>query len=266
MNFMNNLTSKQKIIAGIVISAMVVIIGIYGYSMLQHEENWEQDALLSNEEIVNQNEIGAENTSSVKQNTNNGNEGEREGTGVETTGENQNIESDSTHINGYENLEGKIVIHITGAVQKPGILILTEGARIADAINAAGGNTEQADLNEVNLAYELQDGQKIYIPTKEDTAKLEEKAYITSGSGNNVIVQTIDTEGNSENGGNKQVNINTATQNDLESLPGIGESIASRIIEYREQNGKFEKIEDLQNVKGIGDAKFANIKEQIVVK
>ena len=62
------------------------------------------------------------------------------------------------------------------------------------------------------------------------------------------------------------MNINTATQNELENLPGIGSSIASRIIEYREQNGRFNKIEDLQNVKGIGDAKFGNINEQIIVK
>lgn len=252
---MNNLTTKQKIIIGVAISVMTVIIGIYGYSMLQQEENWEVDTTLLNEEnlqnaVVNTEENVATNTIQTEQN-------------VAETNENG---LGGFNINGYENLEGKIVIHITGAVQKTGILILPEGARIADAINAAGGNTEQADLEEVNLAYELQDGQKIYIPTKEDKVKLESKAYIMSGSGNNIIVQTVNTEGISENGGSKKVNINTATQSELENLPGIGESIASRIIEYREQNGKFNKAEDLQNVKGIGDAKFGKIKEYVVVK
>lgn len=129
-----------------------------------------------------------------------------------------------------------------------------------------GGVTEQADLDEVNLAYVLQDGQKVYIPSKGDKAKLEGKAYITTGSGNNVIVQTVNIDENLKNGGNKKVNINTATQDELESLSGIGEAIASRIIEYREQNGKFSKIEDLQNVKGIGNAKFGRIKEQVIIK
>ena len=112
----------------------------------------------------------------------------------------------------------------------------------------------------MNLAYVLQDGKKIYIPNKNDKTNLESKVYITSESGDNVII-----DGNVIGGINKKVNINTATQTELETLPGIGEAIASRIIEYREQNGKFNKIEDLQNVKGIGKAKFEDIKEYIVV-
>ena len=86
--------------------------------------------------------------------------------------------------------------------------------------------------------------------------------YITSESGNNVIIQ----ENTSETGGkNKKVNINKATQSELETLPGIGEAMANRIIEYREQNGNFQKIEDLKNVKGIGEAKFDKIKELVTV-
>ena len=155
-----------------------------------------------------------------------------------------------------------IIVHITGEVKNTGIVTLEKGARIADAIKKAGGETKEADLNEINLAYELQDGQQIYIPNKKDKIGNKEKMYITSESGNNVIKQ----EGSSNNKGvNKKVNINTANQSELETLPGIGESIAGRIIEYREQNGKFQKIEDLQNVKGIGDSKFAKIKELVTV-
>lgn len=165
-------------------------------------------------------------------------------------------------INGYENLEGKIVIHIIGEVKKTGILVLPEGARIADAIDKAGGATKEADLNEVNLAYVLEDGQKVYIPNKKDKKKAEAKLYVTSESGNNVILDGK----NTENGVNKKLNINTANQSELETLPGIGSAIASKIIEYREKNGKFKKIEDLKNVKGIGDAKFGNIKEYLVVR
>ena len=159
--------------------------------------------------------------------------------------------------------ENTIVIHITGEVKNSGVFTLKEGSRIDDAIKAAGGATKNADLDEINLAYELQDGQKIYIPNKKDKEKSDEKVYITSESGNNVVVQ----ENTVENGGNsKKVNINTASQSELETLPGIGESIANRIIEYREQNGKFAKPEDIQNVKGIGTAKYNKIKDLISVK
>lgn len=156
-------------------------------------------------------------------------------------------------------LEGKIIVHITGEVKNTGILVLKEEARIADAIESAGGATEEADLNKINLAYTLKDGQKIYIPNKEDEENI---AYITEGSGNNVSVENGD---ESEMKEKINININTASQAELEELPGIGEAIASRIIEYREENGTFNKIEDLLNVKGIGDAKFAEIKEYVVV-
>ena len=246
---MNNLTMKQKVIVGVVIGVMVLIIGIYGYSIIGQEDSWEESASEMEEnlqsEVLNQEENSIESSNNLIEQGN--------------MSEKSSIEEQK---NGYENLEGKIVVHITGAVQKKGILVLQEGARIADAIDSAGGSTEAADLDEVNLAYVLQKEKKIYIPSKEDKAKLENKAYITSESGNNVIIQTVSTE---KNGGNGKVNINTATQNELENLPGIGPSIASRIIEYREQNGKFNKIEDLQNVKGIGDAKFNNIKEYVIV-
>lgn len=156
-------------------------------------------------------------------------------------------------------LEGKIIVHITGEVKNTGILVLKEEARIADAIESAGGATEEADLNKINLAYTLKDGQKIYIPNKEDEENI---AYITEGSGNNVSVENGD---ESEMKEKIKININTASQAELEELPGIGEAIASRIIEYREENGRFNKIEDLLNVKGIGDAKLAEIKEYVVV-
>lgn len=163
-----------------------------------------------------------------------------------------------------QNLEGKIIVHITGAVQKTGILVLEEGARIADAIDKANGIKEDADLDEINLAYILQDGQKIYIPSKKDKAKIDKNAYITSDSGNNVIIETI--EESSKKQTNQKVNINTATISQLQTLPGIGQSTANKIIEYRTENQGFKKIEELKNVKGIGDAKYEKIKEYIKVK
>ena len=159
----------------------------------------------------------------------------------------------------------KIAIHITGEVKKTGIIYLEKGARIADAIQKAGGATKNANLDSVNLAYVLEDGQKIHIPNKNE--EIEQKAYIISNIGNNVVVEEGKSNSNKTNtkGENGKVNINSANQETLESLPGIGPSLAQRIIEYRESNGQFQKIEDIQNVKGIGDSKYSNIKEKICI-
>jgi len=152
----------------------------------------------------------------------------------------------------------EMVLHIVGAVKNPGIVKIKEGSRIVDVIEAVGGITEDADTSKINLAYIVEDGQKIFIPSITDEIT-EETEYVTSESGDNIIVD--DNEGE-----NIMVNINKATQTELETLPGIGPAMALRIIEHREQNGNFENIEEIKNVKGIGDAKFENIKNNICVK
>lgn len=162
-----------------------------------------------------------------------------------------------------ESDEDIIIVHITGGVNKPGIVKLKENSRIEDAIEAAGGLTEDSDISDVNLAYMLEDGIKIRIPLIDDDldAMEKEESYITEDSGKNVIL-----EDNLESSSNSIVNINKATQTELETLPGIGPSLATKIIEYRESNGKFSKKEDIKNVTGIGDSKYASIEEFIVVK
>lgn len=155
----------------------------------------------------------------------------------------------------------EIWIHITGQVINPGVVKLKEGARIIEAITEAGGCTQEADLNAVNLAYVLEDGQKLYIPKVNE--ENEEEEYISENSGNNVI-----TEGKESNQKEKKkmININTATQEELQEIPGIGESTATKIIVYRNENGKFNAIEDIKNVNGIGDAKYEKMKEYIMIK
>lgn len=155
-------------------------------------------------------------------------------------------------VNIVEETKAQIVVHITGQVVNQGIVKVEEGARIIDAIEAAGGATEEANLSKINLAYVLEDGMKIYVPSINDE---EEEEYVTSGGG--ILENSSDV---------LKVNINTATSEELQKLPGIGESIAARIIAYRKENGKFSKIEDLTNVSGIGDAKFNNIKSYVFVK
>ncbi|MCI8486724.1 MAG: ComEA family DNA-binding protein [Clostridia bacterium] len=155
-----------------------------------------------------------------------------------------------------------IIVHITGAVKKCGIVKLKQGARIYDAIEMAEGSLEEADLSKVNLAYLLEDAQKIYIPFKGEVTENDiQQEYITSNFGDNSII--IQDTNKGESG---KVNINTANQTELETLPGIGTATAEKIIDYRNKNGKFNNIEDIRNVKGIGESKFENIKESICVK
>ena len=170
---------------------------------------------------------------------------------------------------GQEEDQEIIYIHIIGEINNQGIIELKQGQRIIDAIEKAGGVTEQADLSKVNLAFVLSDGQKVRIPSVNDNA--ENVIYVTDSSGNNVIIDggigvSISNGGTSTGVNGGKVNINTANQTELETLTGIGPSLAAKIIEYREKNGKFKAIDDLKNVSGIGEAKFEGIRKQIAIK
>lgn len=145
--------------------------------------------------------------------------------------------------------EGHIIVHVAGEVNSPGVYELKEGARVRDAIDAANGITNNANMTSVNLAYSLDDGQKINIPSCLSDELYQDDAQIVSGGEEGV-----------------RVNINTATQAELESLSGIGPSLASKIINYRIENGKFKNNEDLKNVPGIGDAKYETLKDEICTR
>ncbi|MBP3501892.1 MAG: helix-hairpin-helix domain-containing protein [Clostridia bacterium] len=175
---------------------------------------------------------------------------------IEFTEENNKSEDTNNMLESSE--ENRIIyIHITGEVVNPGVFMLNEGDRIKDAIEKAGGLTNDADIEKINLAYQLSDGQKINIPNVNDKNNNKEN-YITESDGENIIIADEDYEKK------KKININTATQAELESLTGIGPSTAAKIIEYRKLNGKFKKIEDLKNVSGIGESKYESIKNDIV--
>lgn len=149
-------------------------------------------------------------------------------------------------INPEENIEETILVHVAGQVANPGVVELKQGDRIQNAIEKAGGILETANLSNINLASFVEDGMKIYIPS------VTENNEINISNQEEAVL-------------NSKININTANQTQLEELEGIGKITASRIIEYRKQNGKFKTIEDLKNVKGIGDAKFDKIKDDIEV-
>lgn len=154
-----------------------------------------------------------------------------------------------------EEQENKIKVHVTGAVNNPGVIELNEGSRIQDAINLAGGVRDDANLEEVNLAYCLEDGQKLYIPNINE----KEVEYLSIENGDKVI------EGY-KNSDTLKVNINTCGVEELKKLPGVGEALAQKIIDYRNENGKFKTVDDLKNVSGIGEKKFESMSEYLEVK
>lgn len=145
-----------------------------------------------------------------------------------------------------------IKVFVCGAVANEGVYELPEGSRVYDAVLAAGGFAEDADETYVNQADFVSDAQKLYIPTKSEADEMKEaaKAPEESASG--------------ESGG--LININTADESALTTLPGIGQARARSIIDYRQQNGPFEKPEDLMKVSGIGQAGFDKLKTYITVR
>lgn len=145
-----------------------------------------------------------------------------------------------------------IVVHISGEVYNPGIIQLEFGKRLDDAIKLAGGLKKDADTDRINLAKKLSDEEKIYIP------KVGEEIP------NEIIVASADVTGSNANESSK-ININNCSKGDLLLLPGIGDVLADRILEYRNTN-KFSDINDIKNVSGIGDKKYEAIKDLIAVK
>lgn len=153
-----------------------------------------------------------------------------------------------------------IIVHVSGAVNKEGIVELKNNSRIIDAIDKAGGLKDEADITNINLAYIIEDGMKIHIPSKEEK---ESTIIVESNIDSGTVEQSNEIKSN--NNKKLKININTATKTDLETLPGIGESTALKIIEYRKEKGKFKLIEDIKQVNGIGENKFNKIKELITV-
>ena len=146
----------------------------------------------------------------------------------------------------------EITVYVTGAVNRPGVVTLKEGARIGDAVNSCGGVLPTGDAERINMAQVLKDGQKIQVPEKAQAAKAaaadKSKSAKAGSPGDGALV-----------------NINTADLQALDALPGVGPSTAQKIIDYRETEGAFQDIADLKKIKGIGEAKFAKLKDKICI-
>lgn len=164
-----------------------------------------------------------------------------------------NVNASDNNTKRVTELDSVIYIHICGEVREPGVYELkNKEARVIDAIKAAGGLTKKASTRAVNQAEKVTDGQQIYIPSKEE----EKQDVISNEVSSNVVSQGKEAS---------KVNINTASEQELITLPGIGSAKASKIIDYRRANGNFKKIEDIMKIPGIKEGLFNKISENITV-
>ena len=156
---------------------------------------------------------------------------------------------------------GRIVVHVVGAVVSPGVVVLADGARVADAIAAAGGAASDADTEQLNLARVLGDGEQVRVPHAGEQLVAPDPGPSPPGASGGGAAGA---SGGSTPGGGV-VNINTAGAAELESLPGIGPALAARIVEYRDGHGPFASVDDLADVPGIGPAKLEALRSQATV-
>ncbi len=156
----------------------------------------------------------------------------------------------------------EVICDVCGAVAEPQVVELEAGSRIADAIEAAGGLTETADVTNINRAAVVNDGDKIYIPEQgEAAAQGSSPPDGTAAAPGTAGVSPP--AGTSQQGG--KININTADSTALQTITGVGPVTAQKIIQYRTDNGSFRKIEDIQNVSGIGEKTFEKMKDSITI-
>ncbi|CEJ72585.1 competence protein ComEA [[Clostridium] sordellii] len=155
----------------------------------------------------------------------------------------------------------KITIFISGEIKSPGVVELYSEDRLMDGVKKCGGVTDEADMNRINLAMKISDEGHYIIP------KIGEEIENVKDKGKETVNQTQNLNDNKseQNKENNKININNASLIELDSLPGVGEVTAQKIIDYREENTKFKSIEEIKNVKGIGENKFNNLKDYISI-
>lgn len=152
-----------------------------------------------------------------------------------------------------ESPNSAVIVHIDGAVVNPGVYSLQAGDRVQAAVEAAGGLSQEADTSTLNLAAKLTDGQKIHVPSVGEVDNSNANSSVTSNNeGSNQTTSGL-------------VNINTATIDELDTLPGVGPSTAATIVQDRDTLGPFSSVDDLMRVTGIGEKKFAKLKDYICV-
>lgn len=169
----------------------------------------------------------------------------------------ENIEDVKT-VDKTENMTKKISIYISGAVNSPGVVELKSNGRLMEGVKLCDGLTDEADTNRINLAMKVKDEGHYIIPKEGEEIALND-------SNENVENNNNDSNDSTE-GDNKKININGASKEELDSLPGVGEVTAQKIIDYREENKEFKSIDEIKNVKGIGENKFNDLKDYICIQ
>ena len=219
---------NKKIIGLTIVSIIIFIASIFLYK--QNSSNAFKEEYMT-EIFTEESNDNMEYDSSMKENTDNSNE--------------NNLE------------KNKIVVEIKGEVARPDVYQLEEGSIIKDLIDMAGGVTEEADLSCINRAEELVNHELIIIGNINDETE------------SSVVQNSSVSSGNSTDNDSKSstlININTASIQELDTLPGIGEATANKIVNYREEKGKFNSIEEIKNVNGIGDKKYEELKTLISIE
>lgn len=227
---------KDYVIIGVIVIAVIIFM-IINLGKIKEFENKDNDKIINVESSIN--------------------------TGDDKSEENKEQKDD----NSKEQIVigGGIFVHIDGYINNPGVYEIKENDRIKTLIDKAGGFKEGYSIKNINLAAKLSDGDKIYIPSVSEEKNSENNNNIninSSGKGQNV---KTDRNNVSIMKNNSKININTANISELKQITGIGESTANKIIDYRENVGKFKKIEDIKEVKGIGDAKYESLKNKITI-
>lgn len=157
----------------------------------------------------------------------------------------------------------KIKIYVTGEVNSPGVYEIENNSRLGDVLAVAGNTTANADLSSCNLASFLSDGMKIAIPSKGQNTSAICGANVQASPSNVEPGLNVSSSSATATPGSTLVNLNTATQSELESLPGVGPSYALGIIDFRSKNGGFKSVADLQKVKGIGEKRYQDLKDLV---
>ena len=184
---------------------------------------------------------------------------------VKVSENNVQIETSTEKSDDTSKQNSEIAVYISGEVKKPQVVKMKTGDRLVDAVEKCGGMTKDADLNAINLALLLKDEAHYIIPKIGDTSIVSQQNYVNQSSTNDNsinLISSVDTSNSSKS----TININTADKTALMSLPSIGEKTAQKIIDYRENNGKFQTKEELKNVTGIGDKKYSQLEEFITVE
>ena len=228
---------KDYVIIGVIVIAVIIFM-IINLGKIKEFENKENDKMTNVENIIN--------------------------TDNDKSEENKEQKDDNSKeqiVNG-----GGIFVYIDGYINNPGVYEIKENDRIKTLIDKAGGFREGYSIKNINLAAKLSDGDKIYIPSVSEE-KNSENNNINTNSNSSGKGQNVKTDRNNVSimKNNSKININTANMSELKQITGIGESTSNKIIDYRENVGKFKKIEDIKEVKGIGDAKYESLKNKITI-